>query len=243
MHIYFLHNGDNKPRYIGLTSQDPNTRLYQHKHTSRQGSKRAVYDWMRKYGEDNIFLTILETLEDDNMDLLNEREQYHIAEARAKGLNILNHTDGGGGAKGHKHTEEFKEACAKRMTGRPSTAVWSEESRERVRQAQLRLVAEGKHQRSFQKHTEETKKKLSEKARGNSNARGAVRSDENRRAMSERAKGNSYAKGAVRSEEHKRKLSEERKGKPSFAMHKRWHLDRPEGPTPSETCGFCIEAA
>jgi group I intron endonuclease len=104
-YIYFLHNGDFQPRYIGKTIQEPRRRMNAHRSDARIGSKLPVHNWMRKHGLDNIQMCLMSETTDASQ--LDELEQFYITQERAYG-NILNVTDGGGGIDGFTHSDAAK---------------------------------------------------------------------------------------------------------------------------------------
>lgn len=82
--IYGLHNGDNVIRYVGRTSRGLDQRLWEHKNNSRLGQRRPVYDWMRKHGADRIQGIVLEVCAsaEDTID----REKFWIVKLSSNGL-------------------------------------------------------------------------------------------------------------------------------------------------------------
>jgi group I intron endonuclease len=82
--IYGLHSGDNIIRYVGRTSRGLEQRLWEHKNNSRLGERRPVYDWMRKYGAENIQGVVLELCFSPEETV--EREKFWITEMHPNGL-------------------------------------------------------------------------------------------------------------------------------------------------------------
>jgi hypothetical protein len=110
--IYGLHNGDFNYRYIGKTTTPLRNRIYQHKHSARKGSPFAVHNWMRKYGLENVQVCVIATFDQETIHLIDEVEQFHIAQCRSlideKNLNL---TDGGdGGAMDELCKEKLRQA-------------------------------------------------------------------------------------------------------------------------------------
>lgn len=116
--IYGLHLGDFQFRYIGK-SISHRKRYYRHIREAMQGGGYAVQDWIRKHGAENIQMTIIETFTEEDIDQLDEREIFHIAQARflytEKNLNL---TDGGGGALGVVVSDETRAKISALHTGR-----------------------------------------------------------------------------------------------------------------------------
>lgn len=73
--IYIIKNKINNKVYIGQTTQTINIRFTNHKMASRTGEDTKFYRAIRKYGENNFYIELLEEVEIKN---LNEREKYWI---------------------------------------------------------------------------------------------------------------------------------------------------------------------
>jgi hypothetical protein len=121
--IYGLHNGDGVVRYIGQTIQAVSQRLGEHRYAATHDKKYPVYDWMRKYGPNAIALVVLAECP---IDELNAREIALIGSH----TNLLN-VGAGGYDRGHNIGNKSR-------TGMKA----SPETRERMRQAQLRRTDE-----------------------------------------------------------------------------------------------------
>ena len=90
--IYYLHNGNDVPFYIGKTVQNPIKRLNNHK----------------KVFGDNTLLEVIDVVENDNWLFW---EKHYISLFKSWGFNLTNGTSGGEGSngfKGKKHSEETK---------------------------------------------------------------------------------------------------------------------------------------
>lgn len=161
--VYFLHNGDFQPRYIGQTTQLPRIRLSSHRSDAKRYTT-SVYNWMNKHGADTIQMVVIETFDSDTVHLIDEREMFHIAQERMYGDN-LNLTDGGGGHRGHKHSEETKSLIREAR----SKQVFTEETRLKMSKAHM-----GNTQRRGVAHSAETRAKMSatHKARQSTSPRG-----------------------------------------------------------------------
>lgn len=68
--IYIISNKVNNKVYIGQ-SVDPNHRFVVHKSRARNNEAGALYNAIRRYGEDNFQMKIIEWCEN-----YNEREKY-----------------------------------------------------------------------------------------------------------------------------------------------------------------------
>lgn len=116
--IYGLHNGDYDFRYIGK-SIDHKRRYNNHLSAAMRGEGFAVHAWIKKHGAENIQMTIIETFTDEDVHLIDEREIFHIAQARAFYGKNLNVADGGGGNTGPKgpQTDEHRANISAAMMG------------------------------------------------------------------------------------------------------------------------------
>ena len=116
---------------------------------------------------------VLEDFEIANDDILNSAEKRLIAHHRLCGCNLTNHTDGGEGSIGYKHTKESLDKISKSSKGRQARLGMktSDVTKKRISKSQ-----QGKTT------SVETRRKMS------NSHRGKKVSDETRRKMSEAAK-------------------------------------------------------
>ena len=98
--IYLITNLLNGKKYVGQTIQRLNIRMNHH----RRGGDLYIDRAIRKYGRENFKVEVLE--ECYTVEQLNEREKFWIIELNCKHPNGYNHTDGGEGTAGLKHTYE-----------------------------------------------------------------------------------------------------------------------------------------
>lgn len=91
----------------------------------------------------------------------------------------------------------------------------------------------------------ETRKKYSERSKGNSWALGYRHTEDALHRISEASRGNQYAKGYSHTEDARQRISTAHKGKPRpYAMrsaHTRWHTNK--GISKPESCTYCKEEA
>ena len=73
-YIYLIRK-EGKPKYVGLTTVSVLERWKKHLENSRNNSNFALHQALRKYGEQNF---TIEVIEENNNSLLGEREQYWI---------------------------------------------------------------------------------------------------------------------------------------------------------------------
>ena len=157
MIIYVIENQVNGKKYIGQTVTDLDCRFRRgHLSEARTGRRNsALYNAIRKYGEDNFKASVLD--ECSSQKELNEREKYWIKKLDTLspyGYNILE----GGDSKTHK-----------------------QETRDKISKTRRQQFAEGMVPGFTGKtHSAETRQILAEKSRGNTSAKGSIRSDEYR---------------------------------------------------------------
>jgi hypothetical protein len=176
-------------RYVGQSSKGM-TRPEQHaKPCSLARDRTYKANWLRGLlaaGYEPVIqvLEVVESVED-----LNAREIHWIAYGRAIGWHLTNLTDGGEGARGLKHTDEFKAAASARMRGNK----WSVGYR----------------------HTSAWKSASSTRMLGNKHAAGVVFSPERRAAIANLHRGNTYSVGRKQPAEEIAKRAASLRGKHS----------------------------
>ena len=182
--VYYLYAlvFPNGKLYFGI-SYDPENRWDGHKKAARNGSKLVVYNAIRKYGADNVFMTIGAQGKPEEMCAA---ETEHIARFKTMDHRYGYNTTPGGELSPMR-CERTRRKMAETITGRPGhtlsekcrailiecnrTRVWSDESREKIRQAGRtpenlsRLSAQASYATSCRKNftvSEESRKKMSE---------------------------------------------------------------------------------
>lgn len=75
--IYKITNNINGKIYIGQTKTSINRRFVSHKSAARRGINYILYKAIRKYGQENFKIELIEEVENN---LANEREMFWIAE-------------------------------------------------------------------------------------------------------------------------------------------------------------------
>ena len=212
-YIYLTINKVNHKTYVGQ-------KMLKNKNWDKDGylgSGKYLKRAIKKYGKENFEKFLIQFC--NTREELDKQEIFWIAEYRKRGLARYNIADGGkGGSK--PMSEEAKKKISNTIKGRHQDKEWVEK----------RFAS-----RKGYKHSEETRKKLSEARKGKSpwnkgktgiysdetldkmrkNNKGNLGksfSDEHKRKISEALKGkNTWCKGSHRSEETKRKISESRK--------------------------------
>lgn len=191
--IYKITHTASGRSYVGQ-AQDISKRIARHLnnlHKGRHPSDHLQKAWL-KYGEAGFEFS---TIEHCTLDLLDEREQFWIDSSNSE-FNKCKFVKSFW--RGQKHTDETKAKIAIRQIGndRAKGNVLSQETRERMRQAQL-----------GRKHSPETKSKI-----GASN-KGLVHTPETKAKLSKAQRGNKYRLGQSPSQETREKLS---------AANRRW---------------------
>jgi hypothetical protein len=98
-------------RYVGKTEGTLKKRLREHLSRARHGSRRGhVYAWLRAIDLNPLTEILEENLSGGDLD---DAEKFWISSALSSGAKLVNHTFGGEGCKGYKHTEETR----KKMSG------------------------------------------------------------------------------------------------------------------------------
>jgi len=157
--IYCITNIVNGKQYIGQ-STDIDTRWRHHRDLLNAGhhvNRHLQYAW-NKYGAENFRFSALEILEDDER--INEREIFWIQELDTfeNGYNL---TLGGEGQRGRYLTEEQKNHLSEINTGALNPNFGLKRSEETRRK--MSIAKRGKPRKP---HTEDYKRKVSEKLKG-----------------------------------------------------------------------------
>lgn len=182
----------NGKSYIGITKHSIEHRIKIHIRPSRGGRRLAVYDAIRKYGEDSFKVQILAIAHPDDLPRL---EIDAIREHATFGINGYNMTGGGEGTLGRSFavSNETKAKISKITKGRIGKPI-SDEAKQKLRDANL-----GK------KHSEESKEKISHSLTGKQ--KGKITSE------ATKAKISASLKGRKLTDEQKYNLAQSRAGK------------------------------
>lgn len=98
---------DTSYRYVGLTRQKLDARLWQHRNTATNGSELPVSRWIRKHGVDAVEIVLIEECD---LAVVGEREKFYISHFESLGHPLLNITVGGGTSK--PTTDEIRRNCS-----------------------------------------------------------------------------------------------------------------------------------
>ncbi len=212
----------NGKSYIGITKHSIEHRIKIHIRASRSGRKLAIYNAIRKYGEDSFKVHVLAMDNPDNLPML---EINAIKKYGTFGVGGYNLTAGGEGTLGRSFTvsEETKAKISKTTKGRVGKPL-SNETKKKLRDANI-----------DKKASEATKKKISIALMGKQ--KGKITSEETKAKISvsltsrKLTEGQKYnlAKsregkitgmaGKLHSEETKQKISISRIGKRHDYLH------------------------
>lgn len=133
--IYCIQNLITNKRYIGQTKQRLSKRIYQHWMQARKGVDTPLYHAIRKYSKQDFKIF---TLEECNICLLDEKEQYWIEHFNTlkEGYNC---NKGGQGTLGFRHSEETKIKMSLSKKGKVSSQKGKKMSEEQKKKISLSL--------------------------------------------------------------------------------------------------------
>jgi group I intron endonuclease len=212
--VYIVVNRMTLKGYVGITGMGVQKRWQHHQKDANRGSNWALHASMRKYGIDAFEVHVLAEglCRTEAIELEKQMIVKHVTRAPS-GYNM---TDGGDGAVGYKHTEEWKAELSRRYKGRkmPPEAV------ERQRQAMLgwqptdETRANMAAAQTGRKHSSKTIQKMQESAvRRWQNKPYVLTPKEHERLRTLRT-------GAKNTPEHKAIISATMKGKPKSLEHR-----------------------
>ena len=172
--IYLITNLLNSKQYIGVTKFSLEERFLQH-------TKRGFFltEAIQKYGEQKFSIELIEEVKTPEQAY--ELEIFYIKEYNTKNPNGYNLTDGGDGIFGWQPTDEYRQEC-------------SERTKQLHKNKKIGMY--GKN------HTEKTKEKMSQSAKGNQNCLGRILSEETKLKIS------ASHKGKILNDSTKDKISE-----------------------------------
>jgi len=205
---------NNLPFYVGKGSAERcNAHVVEAKYyVKRKSLKLNKIRKLMSLGMEPIVVKVEENVSDKQaLDL----ECLLIAEMRDLGFKLTNMTDGGDGAQGYKHTEEYKQRMREKFTGR----VFTEEHRQKMRKPKSEQgrenIAKARADLNY-RPSEETKRKISEALKGRpSSMKGRAHTDEAQAKMSAQRKG--IPKPKVECPYCKQQVA--------VNVSKRWHFD------------------
>ena len=208
--IYKITNRINNKTYIGITTNTIECRFAEHIYRSENGGKYKIHYAIRKYGKENFDIEMITTTDNKEHALLIESENIKKYDSYDTGYNM---NEGGTGLL--YHTDDTKKKMSdnnhwngKKRSGSDNPMFGrkhSEESKKKMSEKKIGMLAGEKHPLFGKHHSEETKEKIRQKALGRPSPR----------------------RGVVLSEETKRKMSESKKGKVSWSNN--WLVTFPDG--------------
>ena len=215
--IYKITNKINGKSYIGQTVQDISKRWKQHCNSK---TCRLLHNSIKKYGRENFLLEIVGTFPQERLNLeeIDTIKKYNTIVPNGYNLSF-------GGEGGGIPSKETRKRMSERWKGDKNPnfkRVFSEEERRRISE---RMTGENSHRfgkrisdwhkqrisetNTGKKRTEEFKKNVSERMKGQTFNRGKKRSLETKLMISKAKTGvGNHNFGKHFSEEHKKKLSE-----------------------------------
>ena len=117
MRVYLIENKMNGKRYVGITTDTLENRFTTHKSAARTGSELHLHRAIRKHGEENFSINLLEECAD--VETMKTRETFWIDELGT--LQILgkgyNMTRGGDGVFGYRHTDDARRRMSENRSG------------------------------------------------------------------------------------------------------------------------------
>ena len=190
--IYLFTNKVNGKKYVGQTVQTLANRRYKHRWDAKNSKYNSIFHKaLLKYGEDAFTLEVIaESLAEFLDDLEIFFIKLHASRSHQHGYNM---NEGGGGQRGHRHSDESKAKVSAGNKGKKVSAEVCEAAR---------LFHTGR------KHSQESKVRMSAAARGK------------KRSPETKARISAAGMGRPCSEETRMKMSSTRKGRICSAEHK-----------------------
>lgn len=199
--IYCIKNVTDGKRYIGQ-SKDVWRRFNNHISSLDRNShkNRHLQSAWNLYGQSNFDFTILEICSIDSLD---ELESKYINQYNTMNENFGYNFEGGGN-KNKIMSEETRKKISESRLGKDTMSD--------VAKKKLSERMKGKQYGKGIKMSEHNNQRLHQIInKGNKYTLGYKHTDENRKKMSERRKGNQYRKGILHTEETKKRISEKSK--------------------------------
>lgn len=204
--IYAIKNLVNGKIYVGSTINFDH-RKKSHLSLLKRGkhhSRKLQMAW-NKYGEDSFVFLILKEV--DNISSLHVEEQSVIDALDASGKDGYNIAKcAGAPMTGRKHTEEAKAKIGKAFAGIPKKHPLVAKG-SNIPRCTVDKIAKAN---TGQKRSEETKRKISEAAKGHLRWLGRTHTEETKRKISEKAKAREHHSGWNHSEKSKLLIAEKR---------------------------------
>ncbi len=127
--VYLLTCTVNGKTYVGITKGSVERRVQKHRSDAQKGAGWVLHASMRKHGVDSFTVETLAIIPDRSTAA--EVEKATIIRLNSRVPTGYNVTEGGDGARGYRHTAEWRAEISRRQKGRKMPA----ESVERMRKA------------------------------------------------------------------------------------------------------------
>jgi len=164
MVIYKIVNKINGKCYVGQTVRDFDYRMYWHIYSARTGPTSYIHRAIRKYGIQSFEFCVIDTA--SSKEILNEKETYwirHLNSRAPDGYNMTNGGNGGSTNEGKPHTAETIRKMSEQKKGDKNPFFRKQHSDEVKRN--LSKILKGNKHLLGHKHSEETRKKMSQSHR------------------------------------------------------------------------------
>lgn len=117
--VYGLYDPEtDELRYVGQTTATLAKRLSSHLSAQNRATHRHSSRWIKGLMDRGLRPIIRELATAGTRDELDALEKFHIERSKSMGARLANHTDGGVGPTGWKHTDEWKQQMSELRTGR-----------------------------------------------------------------------------------------------------------------------------
>lgn len=155
--VYCYHCIPTGKKYVGITVNEAARKRTHRSHAlSNQYPTNKFHSAIRKYGWESFTYGVIEYCPESELD---KKERYYI-----KQYNTLSEGyNGNSGGKHFTHSEETKQRISDTHRGRTSKRVYTQEARDRIRQAQL---GRGKTEQEVNKWRETMLRKKRAKPQG-----------------------------------------------------------------------------
>jgi len=130
----------NKIRYVGKAN-NINSRLYQH---LRDNARTHKVSWIKSLNGIKPVLILLDEIEEDEWEFW---EIYWISQCKTWGFDLVNHSNGGQGVLGTKHTLEHKNKISNSNKGKKH----SEESKKLMSESRKGIIFSETHKQNLSK--------------------------------------------------------------------------------------------
>lgn len=164
--VYVINCVPTNKNYVGQTTWELTARWQQHLHHARYGRKCALHNAIRKYGADAFTIEELEACPIEQLDV---RESYWIARLKSH-VHELGYNRTFGGQRG-KLTDTVKQQLSELRAGSNNPMLGKHHdaaAKAKISATHLGVPAPQKARHGW-RHSEETKRKMSIKAKGRPN--------------------------------------------------------------------------